>query len=100
MSLKVNWWFSIWKLRIPPILKHSLWKQSHELLPAKAALIRINISEVILVSAAVVSKERMLPTIFGFVQKSREICKRSGFWNIIKSSRAPDMITFLYQIKK
>uniref|UniRef100_A0A803PM68 RNase H type-1 domain-containing protein n=1 Tax=Cannabis sativa TaxID=3483 RepID=A0A803PM68_CANSA len=93
-----RWWRLLWKLKIPPKVKHFVWKMAHSWLPTNSALAYRKVQvEPYCTRCSSGAYENVFHALWG-CRVNCEVWKLTGFHGRIKRQGKEDVLAFLMRL--
>uniref|UniRef100_A0A803QA44 Reverse transcriptase zinc-binding domain-containing protein n=1 Tax=Cannabis sativa TaxID=3483 RepID=A0A803QA44_CANSA len=90
-----GWWNGLWKKKIPPKVKHFVWKICHSWIPTKVSLAHRGMAiDKTCFRCSEGYEEDVFHALWG-CRCTYDIWKQSGLWEQMKRQRTSDVIAFL-----
>uniref|UniRef100_A0A803PLS0 Reverse transcriptase zinc-binding domain-containing protein n=1 Tax=Cannabis sativa TaxID=3483 RepID=A0A803PLS0_CANSA len=92
------WWKKLWRLKIPPKVKHFAWKVAHNWLPANANLAKRGIASGVVCSGCSSHVDESIAHALWECKASKVYWMVSGFYDDLKQMMGEDNLSMLMRI--
>uniref|UniRef100_A0A803PWX1 Reverse transcriptase domain-containing protein n=1 Tax=Cannabis sativa TaxID=3483 RepID=A0A803PWX1_CANSA len=93
-----KWWSKLWKLKIPPKVKHFVWKMAHSWIPTNSALAHRHIQvEPYCKRCSTGAYENVFHALWG-CRVNREVWNGAGFYGRLQRQGREDVLAFLMRV--
>uniref|UniRef100_A0A803QQT2 Reverse transcriptase zinc-binding domain-containing protein n=1 Tax=Cannabis sativa TaxID=3483 RepID=A0A803QQT2_CANSA len=94
----VQWWKKLWRLKIPPKVKHFVWKVAHNWLPANVNLAKRGIASSVVCSRCSSHVDESVAHALWECKASKGYWRVSGLYDDLKQMLGEDNLTMLMRI--